>query len=178
MKRQSLFNTLLFVALDCLFCWLSWIGSVFVFTYLFVTEYTMITTANQNIPFMIVACTLFYAVCGVYKRMWQYPGVGIIIRLGLAAFLASFSVYVLFRARLGYWPNPGLGMMAFCFLLTMSAGLRLFKRFWQVLEQYLQRMKMTKKESPQNPVRTLIVGAGESTVTFLLNKSQHGPRQR
>ncbi|MDR1705633.1 MAG: polysaccharide biosynthesis protein [Clostridiales bacterium] len=178
MKRKSVFTAALFAALDCLFCWMSWVGSVFVFTYLFVTEYSMIITANQNIPVMIAACVLFYGICGVYKSMWQYPGIGTVIRLAAAVLLASLSVYVSFRVRLGYWPNPGLGMMAFYFLLTMSAALRLFKRFRQILGLYLRRLSKTQKEPLQEPVRTILVGAGESAAAFLLNTSQQGPRQR
>jgi FlaA1/EpsC-like NDP-sugar epimerase len=127
---------------------------------------------------MIAVCVLFYSFCGVYKSLWQHPGIGNMLRLALAVLLSSFSVYVSLRLRLGYWPNPGLGMMAFYFLFTMSASTRLFGRASKLFYMYLRRFSKRIEDIPANPVKTLLVGAGESAATFLLNKSQHGIRPR
>ena len=127
---------------------------------------------------MIIACIIFYAVCGVYKSLWQHPGIGTMIRLALAVFLVSFSVYVSLRVRLGFWSNPGLGMMAFYFLLTMSLAARSYKRVSKIVALYARRFFRLPADLPVESARTLLVGAGESASTFLLNKSQQGSRPR
>jgi len=176
MKTQSLVNTVLMIALDCLFCWLSWMGSIFAFTHLFKDDYSLIFVTNSQVYVLIIACAVWYLATGVYKSLWQHPGIGSVLRLTLAVFLTSFSVYVSLRLRLGYWSNPGLGVMAFYFLLTMSFSVRLYKRVTQTVIQYYSRF--FNKEIPQEPIRTLLVGAGESASAFLLNSSQHGARPR
>jgi FlaA1/EpsC-like NDP-sugar epimerase len=163
---------------DCLFCWLSWIGSVFVFTYLFATDYSLILTINQQAWIIAVACVLFYTICGVYKSLWQHPGVGSMIRIAAAALLSSFSIYVALRIQLGFWQNPGLGMMAFYFSLTLSIALRLHKVIRTTVVQYSRRFLKMPQELQVEPVRTLLIGAGDSASAFLLNSSQHGGRPR
>jgi len=178
LKFYSLSKTAFLTFWDCLFCWLSWVASVFVFTYLFVLDFSLLFVINQHIPFMIIACIIFYAVCGVYKSLWQHPGIGTMIRLALAVFLVSFSVYVSLRVRLGFWSNPGLGMMAFYFLLTMSLAARSYKRVSKIVALYARRFFRLPADLPVESARTLLVGAGESASTFLLNKSQQGSRPR
>ena len=163
---------------DCFFCWLSWVASVFVFTYLFVVDFSLLLVINQHIPFIIVSCVIVYAACGVYKSLWQHPGMGTVIRLAFAVLLVSFSVYVSLRVRMGFWSNPGLGMMAFYFLLTLSLGVRSFKKVWRVVRVYTRRFFRLPVNLPIEASRTLLVGAGESASTFLLNKSQQGNRPR
>ena len=178
LKFYSHFKTLFLMFWDCFFCWLSWLASVFVFTYLFVEDFSLLFIVNQHIPFMIIACILFYALCGVYKSLWQHPGIGTMIRLIFAVLLASFSVYVSLRIRLGFWPNPGLGMMAFYFLLTMSLAVRSFERVSRLFVLYSRRFFRLPASLPLETARTLLIGAGESASTFLLNKSQQGSRPR
>ena len=173
-----MFKTLLMAVLDCLFSWLSWIGSVFVFTYLFVVDYSLIITINQHVWVIAITSVLFYTVCGVYKSLWQHPGVGTMIRIITAVLLSSFTIYVWLRLRLGYWPNPGLGMMAFYFLLTLSLALRLYRPVSDAAYQYIRRFAKLPEDLPQEPIRTLVVGAGESASMFILHPSQQGNRPR
>ena len=177
-RSYSLIKTLLIAFFDCLFCWLSWIGSVFVFTYLFVVDTVLIGIINQHIWIIIGACVFFYTLCGVYKSLWQHPGVGTMIRITTAVLFSSFTVYVSLRLRMGHWENPALGMMAFYFLLTLSLVPRLFRRVSIVTFQYLRRFVKLPDSFVQEPIRTLIIGAGESASTFLLNPSKHGVRPR
>ena len=178
MTRYFPFRTAIYAVLDCLFCWLSWIGSVFAFTYLLRVDYSLIGVVNRHIWVMVIACGLFYAICGVHRSLWQHPGIGTMIRLGTAAFLVSFSVYVALRLNMGSWSNPGLGVMAFYFLFTMSFAIRIYRKMMGIVVMYLRRFLKLPAYLPQDPVRTLLVGAGESASAFLMNKSQQGERPR
>lgn len=177
-RRNPIINTIVLTFIDCLFCWLSWMGSVYVFTYLLRQDYSLIFEVNRHIWVMVLACVAFYTVCGVYKSLWQHPGIGSMIRVMTAVFFVSFSVYTSLRIRMGAWPNPGLGMMAFYFLLTLSLSLRLFKRVMDTVINYSRRFLKLPGNLPQEPVRTLLIGAGESASAFLLLPSQHGGRPR
>jgi len=168
-------GTLLF---DCLFSWISWLGSVFVFTYLFVEDYALIHTVNRHVWVIFFACIFFYSICGVYKSLWQHPGFGTFIRITTAAMLSSFAMYVSLQLQLGFWVNPGLGMMAFYFSLTLSLGLRLYKNIFGIIFQYLSRFSRKRRILPEEPIRTLLVGAGNSASAFLLHPSQQGSRPR
>ncbi len=178
MTRKLIAKAALYALLDGLFCWLSWAGSIFVFSYLMRADSSLMSVMFRHIPLMIAACVVFYSACGVYKSLWQHPGIGSIIRLALAVFLSSFAVYVSLRLSLDYWPNPGLGMMAFYFLLTMSAAMRLFSHAKKLFSMYLKRFSKRSGNLPSDPIKTLLVGAGESAAAFLLNKSQQGARPR
>ena len=178
MRPYSLLSTIFLAVLDCLFCWLSWAGSVFVFTYLFVVDNSLINSVNRNIWVMVAACAVFYTACGVHKSLWRHPGIGSALRLAAAVFLVSFAVYVSLRLQLGYWVNPGLGMMSFYFLLTFSLIVRLYRKISETVFHYSRRFMKLPDSLPQEPIRALLVGAGESASAFLLHKSQQGTRPR
>ena len=165
--------------LDCLFSWTSWFGSVFVFTALFVDEYeTLLSAVNSNFWVIILSCMVFFGLCGVYKSLWQHPGFGTFIRITTATILSSFTVYVSLQLRLGYWPNPGLGMMAFYFSLTLSLVFRLYKNIFGIIFQFLYRFTRSAKFQFKDPIHTLVIGAGDSASGFLLHPSQHGTQPR
>ncbi|MCL2572611.1 MAG: polysaccharide biosynthesis protein [Defluviitaleaceae bacterium] len=176
MTQSRYFVWLRSLFFDCLFSWLSWMGSVFVFTYLFVNDFSMLHTVNQHIWLIILACAAFYTICGVYESLWQHPGFGTFIRITVAAVLSSFTMYVALRLRLGFWPNPGLGMMAFYFSLTLSLALRLHRRLTGIVLMYLRRNKP--KNQHVEPIRTIVIGAGDSASGFIKNPSQHGRQPR
>ena len=187
-SRFSWFNTFFLALLDVLFCWISWIVAVFVFTFLrdhrFVNEFmAFIAAVNRNIWVIVLACVVYYAVCGVFKTLWAHPGVGTVIRITVAVLLCSFTIYVSLRLRLGFWLNPGIGVMAFYFLLTLSLALRVYKRVFDITYQYMGRFSFVRRfyksqGNLQEPIRTLIIGAGDSASGFLLHPSQQGGRPR
>jgi len=178
-SRFSMFNTLMLALLDSLFAWISWFGAVVVFSYFFVNDFShYIVAVNRSAWVMVLACVVFYTVCGVYKSLWAHPGVGTMIRIVVAVLLSSFTVYVNLRLRLGHWPNPGIGMMAFYFILTFSLGIRVHKRVLGIIFMFLRRFTKSPYTHTQEPVRTLVVGAGDSASGFLLHPSQHGGRPR
>jgi len=175
--------------LDCLFAWLSWVGSIFVFTYLLHYQHAvdfreLLGTVNSNAWAIVIACIIFYTLCGVYRSLWAHPGVGTMIRIIVAVLLSSFVVYVSLRLRLGHWPNPGLGMMAFYFLLSLSLALRIFRRVFDITLSYMGRFAIVRRfynshsNQTQEVIRTLVLGAGDSASNFLLNPSQQGGRPR
>jgi FlaA1/EpsC-like NDP-sugar epimerase len=179
LRRNPLLNTIIHMMLDFLFCWLSWMGSVYVFTYLFRQQYTaLVSDVNSQVWVMAAGCFVFYNVCGVYKSLWAHPGVGSMLRVFAAVFLVSFAVYASIRVRMGFWYNPGLGMMAFYFLLTLSLSLRLSKKIFITLANYFRRFTSLPTSFPEEPVRTLVIGAGESASAFILRPSQYGGKPR
>jgi len=164
--------------LDSFFCWLSWIGAVFVFSYLFVLDHALLSTIQRLWWIFPPICILFFMVCGVYKAMWHHPSVGTMIRISAAVFLCSFAIYVALRVDLGYWSNPGLGVIAFYFLLTLSATPRLAGRVYKEVIKYFKRYAILQKTLPDEPIHTLIIGAGESAAQFLQHPNQQGARPR
>jgi FlaA1/EpsC-like NDP-sugar epimerase len=85
---------------------------------------------------------------------------------------------VLLRIKMGYWSNPGIGMMAFYFFLTLTAGVRLYPRVSREVRLFFLRV-FGKIEAPaQITIRTLVVGAGESASWFLLNMNRHASWRR
>ena len=181
MNPSTFLKTALSALFDCLFCWLSWIGSVFVFTYLMrsTANLSLFGLVNSHIWLIIPVCAVSFAATGVYKSLWQHPGIGSMIRLTLSVFLASFAMYVSLRIRRGYWENPGLGMMAFYFMLTLTLAVRMYPRVADTVREYLRRfINKPNAGEPEVPIRTLLVGAGESASAFLLHQNQHGNRPR
>jgi FlaA1/EpsC-like NDP-sugar epimerase len=164
--------------IDCFFLWLSWWASIFVFTYLFINTNLLSDELNQDVLFMIGFCALFFVSSGVYRSMWRYPGIGTILRLVFATGLSCFSVYVLLRIKMGYWSNPGIGMMAFYFFLTLTAGVRLYPRVAREVRLFFLRISGKLDVPAQKTLRTLVVGAGESASLFLLNMNRHSAWRR
>lgn len=164
---------------DWLFCLLSWIGAVAVFSYLSTAENTLFGIVNGYVLVAAVGCVIIYTVCGVYKSLWQHPALGSALRLAVASFLASAVVFFVLRMSMGHWPNLGLGVMAFYLLFTMSFGMRIYKKTFHTMILFFRRSFGERQwDIAETSVRTLLVGAGESASTFLLHTSQHGPRPR
>jgi len=183
MKPSLIFDKVIHTVLDCLFCWLSWMGAIWVFSYLGVVTNPPLVFADAHVHvwIMIAACVVFYSICGVYKSLWKHPGIGSVLRIATAVFLASFAVYVSLRVRMGFWSNPGYGVMAFYFLFSLSLALRIRGKVLTTLIMYFHRLFRNPLNIPnlsQEPIKTLLVGAGESASAFLLHKSQHGSRPR
>jgi FlaA1/EpsC-like NDP-sugar epimerase len=187
MRLQTYIKTGILVLLDCVFSWVGWMAAVFATTFLFTRdllffvhptiEQSLIEIVNKNTWIIVLSILVFYTLCGVYKTLWQHPGVGTMIRITTAALLASFTVYIAFFIRLGVWPNPGLGVMAFYFLLTLSLIPRISPRVWEILVMYFSRFAKT-SALPVEPISTLIIGAGETAANLLLNPSRQGSRPR
>jgi len=174
----SFIKNAILIAFDCLFGWLSWVGAVYFFTYLFVEDASLLVKVNENAWVIALACLIFYTVCGVYKTLWAHPGIGVLIRISTAALLASFSMYIALRIQLGHWQNPGLGVMSFYLLLTFSLMPRMAGRVLKTTLDYLRRFNRLTARLPQEPIKTLLIGAGESASGLLLHPSQQGNRPR
>ncbi|MCL2500889.1 MAG: polysaccharide biosynthesis protein [Defluviitaleaceae bacterium] len=188
MRVHAYIKTVCLVLLDCLFSWMSWMAAVFTTTYLFTRDplflvhpeydYSLTDIVNNNAWIIALSILIFYTLCGVYKTLWQHPGVGTMIRITAAAFLATFGVYTVIFFRLGVWPNPGLGVMAFYFLLTLSLTPRIAPKVFEILKLYFGRFVKLPPSLINDPIRTLIVGAGETASGLLINPSRQGTRPR
>jgi len=183
MKRFLTPKFLLYALMDIFFHWLSWSLAVFVFAYLFEMEAQQrqidLYHINNHIIHIAVANVVFFVACGVYKSLWQHSGIGTMIRITTAVLFSTFTVYVALRLDLGFWINPGKGVMAFYFLLTMSLAPRIFKRVGEILVLYLRNyIRIRPNSGSTNAIRTLMIGGGESASTMLTHQSQLGARPR
>ena len=183
MRLRFWFKVILYMIMDCFFHWLSWVGAVFVATALFVIDVPLrqldIPVINRHIVVIIVANVVFFTACGVYKSLWQHSGIGTMIRITTAVMLSTFTVYVAFRLYLGFWINPGHGVMAFYFLLTFALIPRVYKRVLETLFSYLRSyLRILPRNNDRNAIRTLVIGAGESASSLMLHTSQQGARPR
>ena len=183
MRLRFVIRIALYALMDSFFHWLSWVGAVFVATALFVIEAPLrqidVAIINGQIVVIVLANVAFFTICGVYKSLWQHPGVGTMIRTTTAVALSTFTVFVSMRLQLGFWVNPGHGVMAFYFLLTLSLLPRLYKLVIDTVFSYLQNyLSLLPKRQEQAVIRTLIIGAGESASGLLLHPSQQGSRPR
>jgi len=183
MKLRFLTKVFIYAAMDCFFHWISWVGAVFVATALFVIEAPLrqidLSIINRHIVLIVVANVVFFTVCGVYKSLWQHSGIGTMVRITTAVALSTFTVYVSLRLYLGFWVNPGHGVMAFYFLLTLSLVPRVYRRVLEILFSYLQNyLRILPRHNNQDEIRTLLIGAGDSASSLLLHTSQQGARPR
>ena len=176
-------KVVVYVLMDCFFHWLSWVGVVFVSSALFVIEAPFrqmnISTVNGMIPVILAANIVLFTCCGVYKSLWQHPGIGTMIRTATAVAMSTFMVYLALRVHLGFWVNPGHGVMAFYFLLTLALAPRLYKLVIEIIISYMRNyLRLLPARQAEAVVRTLVVGAGDSASSLLLRPSQQGSRPR
>lgn len=179
MKLRFSIKLMAYALTDMFFHWLSWVLAVFIFTYLFVLEPEFrqvdIAVVNAHIVHTAIVSFLFFFVCGVYKSLWSHSGIGTMLRIMTATFFAAFSVYVSIRLHLGFWINPGIGVMAFYFFLTASLAPRMYLRVVEIVLSYLRNyVRLLPKKAEDNAIRTLLIGAGDSASTMLLHSSQQG----
>ena len=183
MRRPFIIKVILYGLMDCFFHWLSWVGAVFVASALFVIEapgrQMDIHTINSLLWVIPIANLVFFVSCGVYKSLWQHPGVGSMVRMATAVAASTFTMYVALRLALGFWVNPGHGVMAFYFMLTLTLAPRLYKLVLDIVFSYMRNyLRLLPKRQEQAVVRTLVIGAGDSASSLLLHPSQQGARPR
>jgi len=182
-KLRFYAKVLFYAILDSVFHWVSWVLAVAVATALFVVDENLrqigLEDINRQIIVIIASNVFFFAVCGVYKSLWQHPGIGTMIRTATAVLLSTFTVYISLRMQLGFWVNPGHGVMAFYFLFTLALVPRIYRLVFEIIISYLRNgLHLLPKTNHQNMVRTLVVGAGDSASGLLLHPSQQGKRPR
>ena len=180
MKLRFSLRILLYALADSFFHWLSWMAAILGYTHIFVWDTPHVSALTSNMWLVVLASIVFFSVCGVYKSLWQHPGVGTMVRITTAVFFSTFAVYIGLRVYIGNWINPALGLMAFYFLLTLSLALRLYKLVLEIIVSYMRNYMrlLPSKEKEPNAVRTLVIGAGDSASTLLLHPSQQGSRPR
>lgn len=179
MKPRFITKIFIYALLDSLFHWVSWMSAIFIYTHIFVWDTDHITALNSNIWLIVLSSVTFFAICGVYKSLWQHPGVGTMVRITTSVLLSTFSIYIAFRFYFGNWINPGIGMMAFYFFLTISITLRLYKLVIETVFSFLQdHIKLSPRQNNPNAIRTLIIGAGESASGLILQSNKQDARSR
>jgi len=179
MKLSVLARGTLRAVLDCLFCLLSWKIAVWVFSYFSFSESAYASVIKSSIWIIVLFCVLFHAVCGVYKSLWQHHGFGYVVRLAVAAFLTTAAVYFVLYLQIGHLPNPGIFILAGYLFLSASFLVRVYKKLFQTIKEYFARVSTNgAADDLREPIRTLLVGAGESASGFLLHKNQQGARPR
>jgi len=179
MKPRFITKIFIYALLDSLFHWVSWMSAIFVYTHIFVWDTDHIAALNSNIWLIVLSSVTFFAICGVYKSLWQHPGVGTMVRITTSVLLSTFSIYIAFRFYFGNWINPGIGMMAFYFFLTLAITFRLYKLVIETVFSFLQGyMRSLPRQNDPNAIRTLIIGAGESASNLILQSNNQDSRPR
>jgi len=160
----------------------SWCLAVFLSSYFFIhadpMARTVLNTFLQYGYMWQVFCLAAFWLSGVYRSMWQYVGIGLVIRLIFATGVCNLGVYCTLRLLGVGWPNPAIGLLAFFFMLTLSGGIRMFKPMWWVVVRWWRRVRGKVSERRMEPVRVLMIGAGEFASTMLIHLNKHTGEQR
>jgi FlaA1/EpsC-like NDP-sugar epimerase len=178
MKGRSVFRTALLIIVDMFILLGSWCLAIFLASFLHVhrepdplmgviIEYGYIWQAYVFVAFWL---------SGVYRSLWQHTGIGMILRLIFATVVCNLGVYATLRMISGLgWPNPAIGMLAFFFMLTASGGIRVHNPVWREIRRWWRRLRGKVKVSAERtePIRVLMIGAGEFASTMLQNLNRH-----
>ena len=179
MKLRISSKIILYALADSFFHWLGWTAAIVGYTHIFVWDTPHMAALTRNIWLVVLLNLVFFTVCGVYKSLWQHPGIGTMVRITTAVFFSTFSFYIALRLYIGNWVNPALVLMAFYFLLTLSLALRLYKLVLEIIVSYMRNyMRLLPSKKEPDVVRTLVIGAGDSASNLLLRPSQQGSRPR
>jgi FlaA1/EpsC-like NDP-sugar epimerase len=118
---------------------------------------------------------------GVYRSLWQHIGLGMLLRLTFAVLVSNLGVYFTMRMLSGVgWPNPAVSMLAFFFMLILSGGIRIYSPVLRAVRRWWRRLRGQAAIELSEPIRVLMIGAGEFASTALLNLNRHtgGSRKR
>jgi len=178
MKSSSILSIAGQALLDCFFCWLSWMAAIMVFSYFTPSASPYLSAAIGISWVMIISSLVFCLLTGVYKALWNHPGLGSVLRLAVAVLFACFAVYIALFIKMRAWPNPGIAVIASYFMFSMALGVRVYRRIFKTISGFIDRYRGLPQNPSLAPLRTLIVGAGESASSFIMHTSRHGSRPR
>jgi FlaA1/EpsC-like NDP-sugar epimerase len=159
----------------------SWCFAIYLASYLYIFDTPLIGVIIDYGYFWQVYCLTAFWLSGVYRSLWQHIGIGMVLRLTFAAGVSNLAVYCSLRLLSGFgWPNPAIGMLAFFFTLILSGGVRVYSLVWRAVVRWWRRLRGQAIREQTEPIRVLMIGAGEFASTMLLNLNKHtqGTRPR
>jgi FlaA1/EpsC-like NDP-sugar epimerase len=123
-------------------------------------------------------CLAAFWLSGVYRSLWQHIGIGMVLRLTFATGLCNFAVYCTTRILAGVWSNPAIGMLAVFFMLTISGGIRVYSTMWRAVKRWWRRLRGRASTARTEPIRVLMIGAGDFASSMLVNLNKHTGESR
>ena len=185
MNRQSIIKTTILIIADMFILIGSWCLTIFLSSYFFIHP---AHPQNENIFKAIIEygniwqiyCFAALWLSGVYRSLWQHIGIGLVIRLVFAVTICNLGVYCTIRLIGFGWPNPAVGLLAFFFMLTVCGGIRAYALVFRAFRRWWRRVRGKVSLEQTEPIRVLMVGAGEYASVMLnhLNKHTEGSRPR
>jgi FlaA1/EpsC-like NDP-sugar epimerase len=183
MKGRSIFRTALLIIADMFFLIGSWYFAVYIASY-----FNQYPDPNTDNIFRAIAqygyvwqifCLLAFWLTGVYRSLWQHIGIGMVLRLTFAVWCCNFAVYCAMRFIDGIgWPNPAIGLLSFFFMLLLCGSVRVFGQVRRSVRRWWRRVRKQVSMEQTEPIRVLMIGAGEFASTMLLNLNKHTQSSR
>ncbi|MDR2558235.1 MAG: polysaccharide biosynthesis protein [Oscillospiraceae bacterium] len=178
MRGRSVLRTAILIIIDMFLLIGSWCLAVYIASYFFIhrnSHFDAVLEAVIKYGYLwqIYALAAFW-LAGVYRSLWQHTGIGMILRLTFAVMACNFGVYVTLRFIDGIsWTNPAVSMLAFFFMLTFSGGIRVYVPVSREIRRWWRRLRGKINMGRTEPIRVLMIGAGEFASTMLLNLNRH-----
>jgi len=181
MRGRSVLRTALLMLADMFILIGSWCLAIFLasFLYLHREPDPLMSVIIDNGYIWQLYCLAAFWLSGVYRSLWQHIGIGMVIRLIFATVACNFAVYCTIRIISGIgWPNPAIGMLAFFFMLSISGGIRIYNPVWRAVRRWWRRLRGKTSVQSTEPIRVLMIGAGEFASTMLENLNRHTGESR
>jgi FlaA1/EpsC-like NDP-sugar epimerase len=178
MRKRSVIKTIVFMFADVIFLMCSWLFAVYLASYLYRNHDPLLYTMLEYSYLWALYCIAAFWLTGVYRSLWQHISVGMIIRLMCAVAVSNFAVYCTLKPITMVWQNPAIGMLSVFFMLSLSGGIRVFDYIRRTVIDWWQRVRGKALPEQSQPIRVLMVGAGESASTLLANLNKHIPGNR
>jgi FlaA1/EpsC-like NDP-sugar epimerase len=158
----------------------SWCLAIYLASYLYREHDPLMDTILEHGYIWQLYCLAAFWLSGVYRSLWQHIGIGMVLRLTFATVVCNFAVYCTTKALTGVWSNPAIGMLAFFFMFTVSGGIRVYSIIWRAVRRWWKRLRGRASTERAEPIRVLMIGAGDFASSMLINLNKHteGSRPR
>ncbi|MCL2637214.1 MAG: polysaccharide biosynthesis protein [Oscillospiraceae bacterium] len=178
MRNRSILRTALLVIIDMFILIGSWCLAIYLASYLY-REHDPLINIIIDYGYLWQSFTLAaFWLSGVYRSLWQHIGIGMILRLVFATVICNFAVYCTTKIITGVWANPAIGMLAFFFMLVLSGGIRIYSPVLREVRRWWRRLRGKVSETRTEPIRVLMLGAGDFASTMLQNLNRHTGESR
>jgi len=180
MRGRSVLRTALLMIADMFILIGAWCLAIYLASYLYREHDPLMNTIlDYGYLWQLYSLAAFW-LSGVYRSLWQHIGIGMVLRLTFATVLCNFAVYCTAKIITGVWSNPAIGMLAVFFMLTVSGGIRVYSVMWRAVRRWWRRLRGRALTEQTEPVRVLMIGAGDFASSMLMNINKHtgGSRPR
>ena len=170
MRRDFHTKNLILMGIDSVGAIFSWVIAIALFSLLAGQGRFMSNLYFVDIVIIAMLCVMIYSVVGIYRTLWQFASIGSVVRLAFATTLLYSVAYLIFAIAYGKVYNIGVMLLANYILLSYSLAIRIYKRIYHALRSSFYKEQKKKDFSKEAPIRTLLLGAGETGAAFLRSK--------